>query len=347
MPPLSDTSAPLDPAIALEAFRAAGEETRLRILGLLRECELTVSDLCRILGQSQPRVSRHLKVLVEADLIERHREGVWTVFSLARRSPAIRAVETALTAIQYQLITRYGDADRLQEITAERELRARSYLQENADRWSAERALYVDEHGVEQAMLDVVGGAPIGTLIDLGTGGGRMLELFADRIEDGVGIDVSSEMLSYARTRLQGQRRLRVRLGDFFNLGDLARSADLAVMHQVLRFMSDPAAAIRAASRALLPNGRLLIVDFALHERAELIERCGHARLGFSDADVETWLDASGMQLEDRRRLDPTDPSGEELPVSIWLARRLTAQPAASSRLPDAAGVAQIAHNRL
>lgn len=313
----------LDPTAVLEAFRAAGEETRLRILALLQSSELTVSQLCRILGQSQPRVSRHLKVLTEADLVERHREGVWTFFSLARGPGPIDAVERGLLAAQRQILERFGDQDRLAEITAERENRAQSYLRENASRWSAERALHLDEAGVESAMLGLAGKGPYRTMIDLGTGGGRMLELFSDRIGEGVGVDVSSEMLSFARNRLMGQRRLRVRMGDLFNLGELAGSGDLVVMHQVLHFLSDPQAAITAAARALAPRGRLLIADFAPHERVELIERCGHARLGFSDEEMERWFTRAGLALAGTERIAPADGGAEQIPVALWLAERI------------------------
>lgn len=311
-------------ADVVAALRAAGEETRLRILLLLRRGELTVSDLTEILSQSQPRISRHIKILIDAGLVHKHREGNWTSLRLADANPLAQTVLAALEHVSNGDPQRVLDRQRLEALKSMRERAAQAYFDHNAAAWREVRQLHVDEARVEEAMLELIGAGPFERLIDLGTGTGRILELLADRVRAGMGIDMNAQMLGYARARLEGlgHRHLQVRKGNLFQMPQTAGSADLITMHQVLHFLDQPGRAIEAARMMLRPGGRMVIVDFAPHSLEALRKVHKHLRLGLSSAEVERWLEDAGLALCEMRNLSPTDPKDKDrLTVSLWLAR--------------------------
>jgi ubiquinone/menaquinone biosynthesis C-methylase UbiE len=311
--------------ILVAALKAAAEPTRLRILLLLARGELNVTDLTRILGQSQPRISRHLKLLSEAGLVQRFREGSWVYCQLADSAPGGFA-RGLLEAVDPQDAVYRRDRQRAESLKAEREAAAQAYFREHAADWDRIRSLHVSEAEVEAAMREVLDAGSTTMLVDLGTGTGRILELFCDRYQRAIGIDLNQSMLAYARTKLSeaGIAHAQVRHGDIYNLFLRDEAADAVVMHQVLHFLSDPARAIREAARILRPGGRLLIVDFAPHDLEFLREEFAHERLGFSSAQIGQWLSEAGLKLEHSRQLEPPadDASSGKLTVSLWLGRR-------------------------
>jgi ubiquinone/menaquinone biosynthesis C-methylase UbiE len=299
----------------LDIFRALGDPTRLRIFALLRRMELSVGELAQVLGQSQPRVSRHVRILADAGLTTRRREGSWVFLALAedpRNEPLLAAIEqTAGDWVE-------EDAARLAAVRAERAAAAERYFAARADDWDAIRSLYVPEQQVEAAMIAILGGRPVGRLVDLGTGTGRMLELFGGEAARAVGVDRSPEMLRLARAKLaEAVPTAELRQGDLtaLPLGDAV--ADTVILHQVLHFVPQPGTALGEAARLVADGGRMLIVDFAPHEREELRTRDAHQRLGFSDAQIEGWLNAAGLELTTVKELE-----GGELTVKLWLAER-------------------------
>ena len=316
-------SDPLSLDAALAALRAAGEPTRLRVLALLAEGELTVSDLTDILGQSQPRISRHLKLLVDAGLVERHREGAWAFFGLAEPPHGGSALRAALSILDASDPALVRDRQRLAEVRAARNEAAARYFSANATRWNEVRSLQVAEAAVERAILEAIGEGRIETALDLGTGTGRMLELLSPRVGRAVGIASNREMLALARANLlrAGVSNAQVRQGDLFALPVPANSFDLVVVHQVLHFLDDGARAIREAARTLRPGGRLLIVDFAPHGIEALRETHAHRRLGFAPETIAAWLSSAGLDLVSQRSLPPPDQASDKLTVSLWLAR--------------------------
>ena len=192
------------------ALKAAAEPTRLRILLLLAAGELSVKDLTLILGQSQPRISRHLKLLAEAGLVERFREGSWAYFHVSDRSAGGRLALDILNLVDGADRVIARDRERADALKREREASAQIYFQSHAVDWDRIRALHIAEHDVEQAIVEALGPVPFKLLIDLGTGTGRILELLADRYERGIGFDLSNAMLSYARSNLsKAQARTR------------------------------------------------------------------------------------------------------------------------------------------
>ena len=310
---------------AVAGLKAAADPTRLRILLLLAQGELNVKDLTNILGQSQPRISRHVKLLGEGGLIERVREGNWVFCRLADgpRGDLARALVQSVDTSDPVYVR---DRQRADAIKAERESVAQAYFRTHAADWDRIRALHVSEAEVEAAMRDALGDERAELLLDLGTGTGRTLELFSDIYDRGVGIDLNQSMLAYARAKLlrEGLEHAQVRHGDIYNLSFADDVADAIVMHQVLHFLSDPGRAIREAARVLAPGGRLLIVDFAPHQLEFLRDEFAHERLGFSPVQMGQWLAEAGLSLVQSRDLAP--PAGREgkLTVSLWLATRPT-----------------------
>jgi ArsR family transcriptional regulator len=308
---------------AVEALRAAGEETRLRILALLAEGELSVSDLTDILGQSQPRISRHLKLLVEAGLVERHREGAWAFFRLADHAafgPVVRPLLAALDPADQQLA---ADRARVVAVRKARTKAAQAFFARLAPEWDRLRSLHVSEEAVETAVLEAIGARPIRALLDLGTGTGRMLQLLAPLASRAVGLDASHAMLSVARANLEkaGLARVELRQGDIYAPPFGRGSFDLVMIHQVLHYVDDPARALREAGRLLSPGGRLIVIDFAPHRLEFLRETQAHRRLGFAQDQVAGWLAEAGLDCTATRQLAPPQGGVEQLTVTLWLAQ--------------------------
>jgi len=306
---------------AVNQMKAAGDETRIRLLALLQRGERTVKELTEILGQSQPRISRHLKVLAEAGLVARSPEGSWVYYRLSDEE-ADRAVALAIVkGLDADDARLKRDGERLRSLRHQNRKAAEDYFAEHAERWDAIRSLHVPERQVEMAMLEQAGAGPFRAMLDIGTGTGRMLELFSERCDRVLGIDLSPAMLSVARANLDRAaiENARVRLGDVLNLPVIRDSFDLVVIHQVLHFLEEPERAITEAAAALAAGGRLLIVDFAPHELEALRESQAHRRLGFSHAQMKKWIGAAGLRLEAVEDLVPEAESGG-LTVTIWTA---------------------------
>lgn len=303
----------------LGALKGAAEATRLRIIVLLGRGELTVSELTEILGQSQPRVSRHLKLLVEARLLTRFREGAWVFYRLVDQGPVQKLLSVIIEMIPKDSPEYIHDVERLNIIRQDRAKVAGDYFAKNASDWDKTRALYVGEEVVEHALLEMLGGRKINAMIDVGTGTGRMLEIFSPSIITGLGVDLSLDMLTMARSNLSdaGINNCQVRLGDMYDLPVLGSSQDLAVIHQVLHFADDPARAVREVSRILKEDGEVFLVDFAPHDQEFLREDHAHRRLGFSDQEVAAWSEAAGLSVEESLILD-----GGKLNISIWRLKK-------------------------
>jgi len=303
------------------ALKAAGEETRLRILALLAEAELTVSDLTDILRQSQPRISRHLKLLAEAGLVARFREGAWAFFRLAEHGPAALAVRDLIARLDGRDPVVARDRERLGEVRAARAAAAQAYFKAHAAEWDRIRALHAADDAVEAEVRAALADRPFRSLLDLGTGTGRMLELLGHDLERGLGIDLSLDMLALARARLDraGLKQCSVRQGDIYDLPLARDSFDVVIIHQVLHYLDDGARAIREAARVLRPQGRLLVIDFAPHDLEFLREEHAHRRLGFAPETVTQWMEQAGLEPLGQRNLAPGQDG--RIAVSLWLAR--------------------------
>ena len=299
----------------LAGLRAAGEPTRLRLLALCAHGELSVSELTQILAQSQPRVSRHLKLLVEAGLLTRMREGSLMYYRIADGNESAHLARTLVDLLPDNDSELSRDLGRLDMIRQKRAELAENYFQENAADWKKIRALHVPEADVELTLKAMVGAERIDSYLDIGTGTGRLLELFAEQIDRGIGIDLSSEMLAIARTQLESERfmHIQIRKGDMYNMPIDDASMDVATLHLVLHYSLEPGAVIAEAVRTLKPGGRLIIIDFASHSEEHLRTEHKHQRLGFSDREIEQAMRNTGMQPgQTESRV------GDPLTVKLW-----------------------------
>jgi ubiquinone/menaquinone biosynthesis C-methylase UbiE len=326
----------LSSATMLAALRAIGEDTRLRLMALLRHGELTVSDLAEICGQSQPRVSRHLKLLTEAGLVDRHREGAWVYFALVADGPLRQLADDVFTTVDPLDRVFAGDLDRLGVVRAKRSAAAQEYFARVAADWHEVRSLHAPDTVVEAAIAESVGDRRYRALLDIGTGTGRMLELLVGQADRLVGLDASHSMLAVARANLERAglhaNRVELRQGDVYAMPFEPATFDLVVVHQVLHYLDDPDRAVAAAARLVAPGGRLLVVDFAPHSLEFLQAEHNHRRLGFRADTVEGWMTQAGLATAPTRAV-----KGSQLTVQLWLAE------ATSRRVPGPVRESEVA----
>jgi ubiquinone/menaquinone biosynthesis C-methylase UbiE/DNA-binding transcriptional ArsR family regulator len=311
--------------LPLSIFRALADPTRLRILVLLRSMELSVGELAQVLVQSQPRISRHIKILADAGLIARRREGAWVFLRLGEDGlirPLLSAID-AWMAHSPRDPWAVADQARLLAVQTDRARAAAAYFDAQAETWDEMRSLHIAESEVEAAILALLSRAQLGRLVDIGTGTGRMLELLGGQAEGTIGVDRSPEMLRLARAKLaaSGLEHVELRQGDMYAVSLPDGAADTVVLHQVLHYAQQPEAALAEAARLIAPGGRLLVVDFSPHEREDLRSRHAHARLGFSDAQMAAWFSAAGLMNEGSQALE-----GGELTVKLWLGGRASSE---------------------
>lgn len=303
----------------LAGLRAIAEPTRLRILVLCARSELSVTELVDILGQSQPRVSRHLKLMVEAGVLERNREGARAYYRVAERTAGGGVAQALSPLVPLNDATIATDLVRLETIRVRRSERATAYFQDNAAYWEELRGLYVDDGLVDASLMEAVRAEPVESLLDIGTGTGRVLEQLADHVTSAVGVDNAKPMLEIARDKLDraGLNNCQVRLADMYHLPFPADRFDAVTLNMVLHYAEVPGEVLREASRVLKPGGRMFVVEFAPHELEELRDQHTHRWLGFSGEEIARMAESAGLSLEPAVRL-----SGDPLTVCLWSARK-------------------------
>ncbi len=306
----------------LAALRAAAEPTRLRLLALAGRGAFCVTDLTEILGQSQPRLSRHLKLLCEAGLLARVREGANVWFALPTGADG-RFVRDLLERLPTDDPVLAGDRRHAARVLGERaRVASEGFHRQGAD-WDEMRALDLPAPAVEAALLELVPPGGVGRLLDIGTGTGRLLELLGPRASEAVGIDASKAMLALARARLAraGLAHCAVRLADMYRLPLPDGGFDLALLQMVLHHAEDPAGVLAEAARVLAPGGALVVVDLAAHGRADVTTRLAHRWPGFSDPALHSLLEGAGLEAGPSRQVE--GPLG----VRLWSARLPAALP--------------------
>jgi ArsR family transcriptional regulator len=315
-----------------DRFQALADSTRLRIVALLRLMELSVGELAQVLGQSQPRVSRHLKILADAGVLERRKEGSWVFLTLSdpeRVEPLFALIDSWAEPATEALFA--SDRARTETVRSERAQAASRHFAAIAEVWDQIRSLHVAESEVERAIDRALPQRPLGCLVDIGTGTGRMIELFGPRASQAIGIDRSSEMLRLARVKLEAAGiQSSLRQGDMYALPLADGTADSIIIHQVLHYAHSPAAAIAEAARVLAPGGSLLVVDFAAHEREELRATDAHIRLGFEDEVMAGWFASAGLEIDHVEHL-----KGGELTVTLWRGAKPAATKLEGAAVPQ------------
>ncbi|WP_295492532.1 metalloregulator ArsR/SmtB family transcription factor [Sphingorhabdus sp. EL138] len=309
----------------LNIMRALADPTRLRIVFLVRRLELSVGELVQILDQSQPRVSRHIRILDEAGLLERRKEGSWVFLR-----PSGMLTDGSLSSLlaeadMSQAKAFQRDLLRLDEVRNARTDMAAQYFAAHADEWDSLRSLHIADSEVEARLAQVLQSAPLGQVLDVGTGTGRIVELFAADSSRLVAIDSSPEMLRLARAKIanlhpETARKIEIKLGDFNMLPVGDGEFDTVIFHQVLHYAQHPEAVIAEAIRTLAPGGRLVIVDFAAHDLEELRTVHAHARLGFSDDFMRKAFTGQGLQMVHQTAL-----AAGELVVKVWMGEKPSA----------------------
>jgi len=305
----------------LTSLAATADPTRLRLLALAARGAFCVNDFCEILGQSQPRLSRHLRLLCEAGLLIRTREGANAWFVLAQGDTG---------ALARDILRRLPEPDPLlaadrrgaTRVLAERARAASEKFRRTGADWDEMRALDLPAGAVEQQLLHMLPASGLGHALDIGTGTGRLLEVLAPRIETGLGVDASRTMLALARVRLASPdlANCTVRLADMYALPLPDARFDLVLLQMVLHYAEEPAAAIAEARRVLAPGGRLVVVDLAPHHQTTLVERMGHRTLGFSDASMDALLNGAGLAAAQTVAVPAPHGRDATLQVRIWQA---------------------------
>jgi len=301
------------------ALKTLGHPERLRILALLSRGELTVSELVQILNLSQPRVTQYIKSLETAGIIERLKEGSWVFSRIRRGNEAISAlVATTLATLPAHDPILKADLRRLEDVRAERSVAAEAFFANVANDTGTLGDEYIPKANIESMLREMAGKGPFEYMVDLGTGTGRMLEVFADRVTRGSGIDNNVHMLKVARHKLakNNYNHIRVRQGDLNSTPLDSELADLVTLHQVLHYLDDPQSAIIEAARLLTPNGIVLIADFEAHDQDEFRSEYAHRRLGFDDNDIKDWLAVAGLSLT---RVENIKTQSSRPNVKIWL----------------------------
>ncbi len=306
----------------LGCLRAAADPSRLRLLAVCAQGEWTVSELVQIIGQSQPRISRHLRLLAEAGLLERFREGSWVFYRRARSGPGARVARNLcrLLPLDDRQLTR--DRQRVDAVREARRREAERYFASHARAWDSERDLGVDGRRVEEVLFELFREERPESLLDVGTGTGHILRILASHVGSAVGVDISHDMLKVARARLDRRelRNCHVRHADMYRLPFADSSFAAVVFHQVLHFADDPPAALGEAARVLRPGGRLVVVDLLRHDQEWLRLERHHRRLGFTEQEMATWFRELGLEPQTPRRL-----RGDQLTVVVWTARKCAA----------------------
>jgi len=314
-----DISPEINASEWLNILRAAGEVTRLRLLFALAGGELTVGELTRVVEQSQPRVSRHLRLLCQSGLLQRFEEGATVFYRLSWKGAGEQLTALTLRLLSHDDALFEADHRRLTAVRQDRAQQAAHFFHHNAGNWNSLRSLYAPVESVEHALLQA---APenIDMLLDLGTGTGHILEVFAPRIRHGVGIDVSTEMLAVARARMTGSRfaHCQFRKADATAAPYPDACAEVVIIHHVLHYLPLPQALIQEASRLLQPQGRLMIVDFAAHQKERLRTELAHRRLGFTDTEIHQWL--RNYRLKPISKNQYSSNNEDNLTTCLWIA---------------------------
>jgi len=282
----------------LRIHKALADETRLRLCAILLRHELNVGELTGVLGMGQPRISRHLKILAEAGLLECRREGLWAFYRAAPSGPGRRFLDCQeeLLAAEPRCVQ---DRERAAQVLRERVAATQRFFDSVAGQW---RDLSREILGDFDLADEMAARLHAGMLVaDLGCGPGELLARLAEGARLAIGVDSSPRMLELAAARLAGRTNVSLRLGELEHLPLREGEVQAVTLSLVLHHVSDPVAVLAEARRVLAPGGELLVAEFDRHDNEAMRERYGDARLGVDRNMLYDWLLAAGF---DPRRTD-------------------------------------------
>ncbi len=329
MPPnKEDHHQGLSLASLVEISKALGDEARLRILALIRNAEMSVKDICDILGQSQPRVSRHIKILADADLIKRTKEGAWLYCKLNRSGAIGYFITSYLDNVDDQDAVFASDLRRFETIVSQRIADADRFFEENAQEWDRIRELQIPDTLLDQEIQDHIGKEQIENLLDVGTGTGQMLEILHGRYQKATGIDMSSAMLRVARGRLAKLQTSNVSFQqlDILSIGKDLGQFDCVICHHVLHFIPNASEAIARMAECVKANGRLIIIDYLPHSIDFLAQDYHHMWNGFPPEEMAKWFSQNSLSLQHMQSyqadLKSKKKQSDSLIVGLWVAQK-------------------------
>jgi len=282
----------------LRMHKALADETRLRLMAVLLGFELNVGELVGVFGMGQPRISRHLKILAEAGLVECRREGLWAFYRAAASGDARRFLDSH--AVFLNAIPQFAqDGERALSAVRERVLATRRFFDAVAVQW---RDLSREVLGDFDLAEELAGRLHPGMIAaDLGCGPGELLARLAVNARQVIGVDGSPRMLELAAARLPDRPNVSLRLGELEHLPLREAEAQAVTLSLVLHHVNDPQAALAEARRVLAPGGVLLVAEFDRHDNEAMRVKYGDARLGVERQMLYDWLQTAGFAL---RRMD-------------------------------------------
>lgn len=277
-------------------FKALADETRLRLLHILFHYELSVNELVKIMDMGQSRISRHLKILAEAQLVISRRDGLWVFYSVPASGEIARFLGDIIPHFPKSQDS-VRDLDSAEQMLAERTRRARKFFDVMAEKWDDLNHEILGDFNLAAHVLEALPPA-CRIAVDLGCGTGVVLTELTNHVELTIGVDGSAGMLDLCRNRLRGREgSVSLRIGELDHLPLADREADFACMNLVLHHLPAPARAFTEIHRILKPGGILFLADFLRHEDEGMRHRYGDHWLGFDRGEIEKYLDAGGFAV--------------------------------------------------
>jgi ubiquinone/menaquinone biosynthesis C-methylase UbiE/DNA-binding transcriptional ArsR family regulator len=292
----------------LDSLSALADATRCRMLAVVEDHELTVSELCTVLQLPQSTVSRQLKVLADAGWLAARRDGTSRYYTLVLQDES-RGQLWRIT--RDQLADRPSaaqDIRRLERVLKLRTATSQRFFATSAGQWDLVRDELFGRDFLSSALLSLLDETWV--VGDLGCGTGLATAALAPHVGRVLGVDASEEMLASAKSRNAALRNVEWRVGTLESLPLKNATLDAAVMLLVLHHVPAPVAALTEAHRALKPGGRLLIVDMTTHHHEEYRQQMGHVWLGFGDDQMRKFLTQAGFDKSTVTHL-PEDPGAK------------------------------------
>jgi ArsR family transcriptional regulator len=293
---------------ALTYFKALSDQTRVRILNVLRHFELNVNEIVKLLDMGQSRVSRHLKIMNDSGLLVSRRDGLWVFYSAPTNSDVSGFIDSISDLLSEDPVLD-ADLERAGDILNDRKKETSRFFDSVAEDWEAMKRTIIGERDLAADILEHIKSCDV--VADLGCGTGDLLVHLKKKAKTIIGVDNSPRMLERAERYCAGNGlNADLRIGELEHLPMRNAEADCVIINLVLHHLAVPLDGIREARRVLKKGGRMLVTDFDKHEDETLRGQYGDRWLGFAKEEVEKWMKnvnfrmKSFVQLEVKRGLN-------------------------------------------